>query len=333
MSFRINAINISLTYPQCTSSKQNLYEHLLQLTHGTHKVSKLLIGQESHADGGIHFHCYLKWDSKPNIRDPRFFDFEGNHPNVSACRATSHWIKYCTKEDKEPFTNFDPGELESKSQRALKAIQQAIEEGKTATEAIDASLGVDPGLLRSIPSLQSYYHLKVVRSKVFLPLYEISSFSLTASDNGRMLGYQGLISNHRRGDRTHMRSLWIVGASRMGKTSLARSLGTHWYMNQNWNVDSIADEASYGIIDDVPWNILKWNYKAILGLQQDVSLTDKYRSKKIFKLGVPVIITTNTLPTFDPEESDWLRVNVNFLSVTSSVLPNNNPIPFQDLNI
>ena len=121
------------------------------------------------------------------------------------------------------------------------------------------------------------------------------------------------------GERGNRRSLWMYGPSRMGKTVLARSLGTHWYMGGGWNVDNFDDEADYGVLDDLTWDQLKYNYKGMLGLQTDVVVTDKYKKKSNIKGGKPVIVLTNTLPDFNQDEWAWLGANVNFVSIVQAL--------------
>ena len=110
----------------------------------------------------------------------------------------------------------------------------------------------------------------------------------------------------------HAKSLWFYGPTRLGKTQLARSLGKHWYMMAQWNAERLDGEAQYGVMDDIPWESMKYNYKGMLGLQVDVTVTDKYRKKSVYKGGIPVIVITNELPQFTVEEREWLDGNVEF---------------------
>lgn len=333
MTFRFNAINCTLTYPQCESDKQCLFDYLLQLKHGSGplpiSVEKLLVAQEEHEDGGKHYHCYIRFSAKPNIRNERFFDFDGHHPNIQSTRSVPKWIEYCTKEDTEPLANFEWKSPPTKQALALASMRQAIEEKTSIKEAIDRTLDVDPILLRSVIALRAYYDISMVKKEVHMPLFDLSSFSLTAADYARMSGYAERISNHQRGVRSGMRCMWFVGTSRNGKTALSRSLGSHWFISQTWNLDRITDEAKYGVIDDISWDKLRYYYKALLGLQSDISLTDKYRSKTFFKFGIPVLVTSNELPNFTMDESSWLRENVDFFKIVHKIEPGNDPVPFE----
>jgi len=43
---------------------------------------KCIIGRENHADGGIHFHCFVQFEHEFITTDKRAFDVGGRHPNV-----------------------------------------------------------------------------------------------------------------------------------------------------------------------------------------------------------------------------------------------------------
>ena len=81
-------------------------------------------------------------------------------------------------------------------------------------------------------------------------------------------------------------------------------------------MDKYSDkDGVYGVLDDIPWETLKFNYKSLLGRQKDVTWTDKYRAKKSVRFGYPVVVCTNTVPEFSREEREWLVWNVDFFSI------------------
>lgn len=137
-----------------------------------------------------------------------------------------------------------------------------------------------------------------------------------------------------RGDRLAIKSIWFCGPSMFGKTCLAESLGQHWYMQNMWNLECLSDnEAVYGVLDDIEWESLQISYKAVLGRQLNVNLTDKYKRKTLYKLGYPVIVCSNELPDFSLTQRTWLRENVLFYDIISSVLPNKEIFKFTILTI
>lgn len=96
MSFRIDARHFFLTYPQTDDniqSKEELLEHLQSIC----TIQEYVVAKEAHEDGGTHFHCYIKLQRKRCIRDPRFFDFHGQHCNILAARNPEAVMQYCRK--------------------------------------------------------------------------------------------------------------------------------------------------------------------------------------------------------------------------------------------
>lgn len=118
------------------------------------------------------------------------------------------------------------------------------------------------------------------------------------------------VSNHLRGTGDRPKSLFLVGESRLGKTEWARSLGPHTYFNSMFNLDDWNPDGKYLVIDDIEW---KWvpAKKALLGAQQQFTLTDKYRKKVTLSWGKPCIYLCNRdMDVFNTcEEWHWLKEN------------------------
>lgn len=91
--FRISAKNFSLTYPQCTISKENMFQYLQSM-----RPKYLLVSKELHEDGRPHLHAAISFDKRKNIKSPNFFDFEGFHANIQATKRPQEWIDYCKKD-------------------------------------------------------------------------------------------------------------------------------------------------------------------------------------------------------------------------------------------
>lgn len=103
------------------------------------------------------------------------------------------------------------------------------------------------------------------------------------------------------------KSLVIWGASRLGKTEWARSLGHHMYFNGLFDLGEWDHTAEYAVFDD--WS--DWSkfyfYKQFMGAQRQFTLTDKYRKKRTVRWGKPCIILANNRPQWDDEE--WIEGN------------------------
>lgn len=92
--FRVNAKRFFVTYPQCDITPANLLGHFKTLG----LVTRYVIGQEEHKDGGKHLHAVVEYAQKMNIKDSRFFDMNGFHPNFQGVKNWSQSSAYCKKD-------------------------------------------------------------------------------------------------------------------------------------------------------------------------------------------------------------------------------------------
>lgn len=94
MSFRLQAKHIALTYPQASFALEDGLTFLRNRPAGSSNVVAVAICSETHADGALHRHAYVRYDRRINITSASFFDFAGCHPNVQACRNVAAWNNY-----------------------------------------------------------------------------------------------------------------------------------------------------------------------------------------------------------------------------------------------
>lgn len=82
MSFTFHARYVLLTYAQCGQLDAfRVMDRISEL------AGECIIGRESHADGGIHLHCFVDFGRKFRSRKADVFDVGGFHPNVSSSRG------------------------------------------------------------------------------------------------------------------------------------------------------------------------------------------------------------------------------------------------------
>nr|AIY32750.1 RepA [Chickpea chlorotic dwarf virus] len=96
-NFRFQSKYVFLTYPKRSSQRDDLFQFLWE------KLTPFLIfflgvATELHQDGTTHYHALVQLDKKPCIRDPSFFDFEGNHPNIQPARNSKQVLEYISKD-------------------------------------------------------------------------------------------------------------------------------------------------------------------------------------------------------------------------------------------
>lgn len=312
MPFRVNAKSFSLTYAQAGAipSVQVLFDHLCSLRN----AEKVVVGQEHHEDGGIHYHACVQFARKYDCRNERFFDFMDCHPNVQATRVVSDWVAYCIKDGTYLLKGFT-----LQQQSLVETIHEIVDAGTDNPVAAVVRRCGDRALAKII-QIDRYVSLIQKPNTVHEPLLEFPANFVTHEDwLTAVINFYTTILQRSTFRNQNTKSLWLYGPSRKGKTTLARSLGIHWYMQGMWNADQLDATAEYGVMDDIPWEYMKINYKGMLGFQKDVTVTDKYRKKVVYPGGIGVIVCSNELPYFTPEEQEWLDANVVFARVFQAV--------------
>lgn len=314
--FRVQGTHIFLTYAQAEDipDKETLLSELRNLVP---TPIAWAIGKEQHEDGGQHYHVLLKYESRIDIRNERFWDVNGHHPNIQKCRSPKQVLRYVIKDGDTLVHGFD---IQHEDDIFAVLLEEMLN-GTNATTVIKNTVArTGTKGLRLYNQIQAYSdrmmkpsvkHDAIMHYPVdFMGINEILMAKITKFSEDVAQGVAF------RGDR---KSLWLYGPSRMGKTMLARSLGTHWYMMSAWNVDAYDDDAEYGVMDDLPWESLSRYYKGMLGCQLDITVTDKYKKKSVIQHGRPVIVLTNELPVFSVAEAAWLEANVEFHFVHEKV--------------
>jgi hypothetical protein len=105
---------------------------------GMPRVAEVLVSRELHASGAAHYHAYLKYSSRINVRDMKKWDLGGVHPCIKTVSDWKGWVRYVMKDG--DFVNdgvdlSDVNEL-SKKEKA-NAWSKAIELVKTSCKAED----------------------------------------------------------------------------------------------------------------------------------------------------------------------------------------------------
>lgn len=318
--FKLNAKQFFLTYPRSDNiSLDELYSYLEQKIIAGTNVEKIVVAEEEHQDGGKHFHAYLMFGSKITIYNQNHFDFEGRHPNVQSARSPKAVVEYCTK-DGNYKANFT---IKLKRKPLSEVAAEIIDQGMGTQDSIEhlSQNGHADTAIKSYPSVRALTADRTKQSVACQPKKNYpDDFCLPEPLKERIDRWLQEVEDHVAGERD-MKSLWLHGESRLGKTVLARSLGVHWYCQANWSMERIDEsgDSKYGVFDDIEWESLKRNYKALLGMQEDVVLTDKYCKKKTFKYGCPVIVLSNDIPTFTYEEEKWLNHNIEFVKIDNKL--------------
>lgn len=118
----------------------------------------------------------------------------------------------------------------------------------------------------------------------------------------------------------------LFGATRLGKTVWARSLGSHSYFGGLFNLDDFSEDSRYAIFDDISGGFEFFpNYKQWMGGQFEFTVTDKFKHKRTVKWGKPTIWICNTDPRMEEyprgkrPDFGWMEDNVWFIECTDTI--------------
>ena len=98
-SFRLNARDILLTYPQCDASKEDLERHLRRVFKD---FAQAAICIEQHQDGHPHLHALVHLSKRCNLHSARTLDFHDGrgrifHGNYQPARSATASLNYVEK--------------------------------------------------------------------------------------------------------------------------------------------------------------------------------------------------------------------------------------------
>jgi len=212
--FRINGSGMFLTYSQSALTRD-------QMTHWwsrQQRVKRLIIGQEHHLDGNLHWHVCVEYEVTKDIRNAKHFDIQGEHPNIKTWTRSggstyeqwlyNHW-KYCKKEDPSPYV---VGE-EPASGRKRKRDENFTDSFDIArTESVKAAMDF---LERACP-----YDLATKYDQIFRTLTAIRNSYLHVQTPARSVSEFTCAP-----EISHdWHALYLNGTTGLGKTAWARSL-------------------------------------------------------------------------------------------------------------
>lgn len=305
-SFTINAKQFFITFPHSTFSKTELFD-FYSIHFSDKHLQKILIAEESHADGSPHLHIYIYFGVRYHTRNPNAFDFRDRHANVQACRSARAVIEYCCK----------GGEYISKQLVSNAWVDWPIKIKLDWASAIANSSSVESFMSKIRLGDPRVYVLQydrlyefatrhfTVERQSFVPTFSLADFVWT--DTMKQWYDDYIISTVDR-----PKSLILISPSRFGKTQWARSLGDHWYMAGLFNLDKFHSDCTYGIFDDIPIDFLKYSYKQWFGCQKEFDTSDKYKRKRCIVWGKPLIYLCNN-NEFEKMKTDldfdWIIVN------------------------
>nr|QHU79479.1 replication associated protein [Opuntia virus 1] len=341
-SFKINAKNYFLTFPNCSLSKEEALAQLKSLKTPTN-IKFIRICEEHHQDGSPHLHVLIQFEKKFQCKNQRYFDLHHPsssiqfHPNIQAAKSSSDVKSYMEKE--RCFLDYGEFQIDGRSARGGKQS-----ENESFAKALNASSKEEALqiLKEEQPKhfLLQFHNLSSNLDKIFAPppqQFQNKYFNFKITDDieqwlGETFEFDltspaGPKINKIIEDRP--KSLIVEGPSRTGKTAWARSLGAHNYLSGHLDFNSkcFSNSAMYNVIDDITPHYLKLkHWKELIGAQRDWQSNCKYGKPVQIKGDIPSIVLCNPGPEtsykefLDKDENsalkDWTLQNAYFIFIT-----------------
>nr|APP87674.1 Rep/C1 [Grapevine geminivirus A] len=357
-SFRLNAKNIFLTYPQCHISKESALEQLKAFHYPIPPVF-IKVSAESHQDGQPHLHALLQFKGKFQTTNQRFFDLVSPsrsahfHPNIQGAKSSSDVKSYIEKDG--DVISWGEFQIDGRSSRG--GVQSAND---AYAEALNSG-GKDQALQilkEKAPKdyILHYHHLvgnlgRIFKTppKEYTPPFSLDSFNNVPDELWDWVWESGLGSTAFPSELREnapcgaikTKSLVLEGDSRTGKTLWARALGKHNYLSGHLDLNDkvFSLDADYNIIDDVDPHYLK-HFKEFMGAQVGWQSNTKYGKPVQVEKTMPSIFLCNPGPNssykefLDEEKNaalkNWALKNAIFVSLQEPLFKPQSPRASED---
>ncbi|QRW12495.1 hypothetical protein RhiLY_11494 [Ceratobasidium sp. AG-Ba] len=280
-----------------------------------------------------------------NTQNARFWDFEGNHPNIlqkglqdgpggNPARDAFHYLWKTVGENGEEVEELMAGELTlealegilTEGRRGKRSREQAdLEDGEeivgsaTREEFYQAYKRLRPlDMTKSWNSIRAYAEFAYKTDAGLLPAIPVNLEAPEYRDHIDQADRWFDQEVRPKGPGMRHRILVIEGETGTGKTAYARSKGSHSRMCNVWNVANLSEDADVWILDDMVSTNGKYSLKALS--QYEADFTGRYQRVKTMKVRPTVILgnsraaITRCWSDIEGEEGEaWVAKNVEWV--------------------
>ena len=314
-TFRMNAKTFWLTYSGLYRGELD-HERILSMLLSKGALAEYSIGREHHKEESVgdpdkdeHWHVYVAYQAKKNIKSPRYFDMLGDgtygsrnlHCTIMSCKTKQdriNRIQYTMKEDPNPLQKLNGplGGAMSK-QETFHELNKLVEEGASVDECMSMVRENQP---------EEYFkfgdRIEARLEKMLKQGSDAKQFSLTQ--------YRGISDGASpRLDLSLAVILW--GDSGKGKTDYAMAQGKHPLLIQTW---CDLKKIKRGVTDLLVFDEMAMTKD--LTPQMWICLLDQLQNRVFAKqngahvlygsatiwAGIKKIFVTNVPPPDDPDE-------------------------------
>lgn len=200
--FNMKSKNIFLTYPQIGDiTREEIKDFLCSKL----KLKKYVIALEKHEDGGNHIHAHISLAYNKNIKNERFFDYKGHHPNIQSMRNVNACRNYVMKDGNYIYHGYKDEPITPDVWK--EAMDLAKDDAHAAIDLLDQKKPQD--MLKFGHNIEAN-----IKRRENTQIYKNNEFKF--KDLPKVFKWKTLM--------LETRALWLMGASNVGKTEYAKSL-------------------------------------------------------------------------------------------------------------
>lgn len=266
--------------------KEGLLQFWVDLGGEANPVEQYIVSVEKHQSGAKHYHLYVRFKNRFETTDVRKFDYAGVHPNILKGAIKQGWKDYVAK-DGDFITNFYKKKV-SKYSEALAA--ESLEEALTTLATFHPR---DYLLSRDRMKRNLVDHFCATKPSR-LKQYE------SWSEYGEYVKKMVLMS-------WETKAIILHGPTSLGKTALAKSLGTNPIMISHLDqLKTLPTSTTHLILDDMFFGHLpRTTVLHLMDLEEERHIHVRYATG-VIPAGLPRIFTTNKMD-FLGREGEELR--------------------------
>lgn len=315
------AFNWFLTYSQCNLDPVDFNDRLWQNNHAA-ECSGFVIARENHAEGGAHYHVLLCYKRTKRIRSLRAFDLNHDgiviHGNYQPVRDLQATYLYVTKDGDYLEDISDIAGLTSNHETSYWELALQAETKEKALDIIRKRNPRDYVLQRRNLDYALDKHFEV-REEISAPPYRREEFTRVPPE------LDDWVRDELLSDKPRKKSLFLVGPSRTGKTSWARSLGEHIYCMSQLIPGAVKNkprDVKFILLDDIEQTTLDKSqlgaiWKVIVGCQAHLTVNEKYKPQETINWGIPSIWCLNKMINFS--DLDFVNVNATIVLINDNL--------------
>lgn len=266
MTFRLVTKKVHLTYAKHINGG-DLIQHIQLRTN--RRVKHYSIVTETGDTGHDHTHALLWFDRQIDTRNPRLFDYQGDHPNIKRVDNDVQWTNTWTYHEKDPIDQWLSGEEPVAAEKGKQPIVERIKRAKTLAEAC-AEAGVE--------------------------IKSVSDVNMIRNDKPRVEGTTTCYDRFNRDQEQDFKVLIVWGKSGTGKTEWALSHFANALMVSHMDTlrsfdplihDGIVfDDMSFGHMPrEAAIHLLDWNHDRDIHARYSPARIPKH-TRKIFTTNV-----------------------------------------------